>query len=154
VGGGDDAIEACFFCEQRQRDRSGTRRSRETDPVHGSRVQACQYCDAEQSGPALLSRKRLARSAHHGQTAGGVDGQKAYLGKLGGGSDGSGNRVRNVMEFQVEENFGASGCELLNCTWAFGGEELASNFEELGDTLKPPGQPHGWPQAVKIQRDD
>jgi hypothetical protein len=76
------------------------------------------------------------------------------MGKVGGGSDGSGNGVGDIVEFQIEENFGASCCELLNCAGAFGCEELASNFEEVGDTLKPPGQPHGWPQAVKIQRDD
>jgi hypothetical protein len=58
------------------------------------------------------------------------------------------------VEFQVEEDFGACGCELMNCPGTFGGEELASNFEKIGDSLKPPGQPHGWPQAVNIQRDD
>jgi len=58
------------------------------------------------------------------------------------------------VELQVEENFGAGGCKHSNRAGTFAGEELASNFEEISDTLEPPGQPHGWPQAVKIQRDD
>ena len=76
------------------------------------------------------------------------------MGKLSGRRDSSGDGVRNVVEFQVEKDFSTGSCELLNCAGAFGGEELASNFEEVGDTLKPPGQPQGWPQAVNIQRDD
>jgi hypothetical protein len=83
-----------------------------------------------------------------------VERQEADVWKLSGGSDGSGNGVWNIVEFQVEENFGAGGCEHSDCARAFGCEELASNFEEVGDTLKPPGQPQGWPQAVNIQRDD
>ena len=80
--------------------------------------------------------------------------QEAHVREFSGGSDGPGDRVRNVVEFQVEENLGAGGCELMNCAGAFGSEEFASNFQKVGDSLKPPGQPQGWPQAVSIQRDD
>jgi hypothetical protein len=80
--------------------------------------------------------------------------QETNMGKLRSGSDGAGDSVRNIVEFQVEDNLGASGSERSNSAGSFGGEELASNFEEVCDTLEPPGQPHGWPQAVNIQRDD
>jgi hypothetical protein len=43
-----------------------------------------------------------------------VEREKAEIGKFSSGSDGSGNSVWDIVEFQVEENLGAGGCQLPN----------------------------------------
>jgi hypothetical protein len=151
---GDNAIEARFSCEQGQSNRSGANSSYQADATHGRRVQTCQYCDAQQRGPASVSSESFAGRTHHSQTAGSVERKEADSRESGSGNNCPSDGVRNIVEFQVKEDFSASGCELLNCPGSFGGEELASNFEQVGDALKPLGQPHGWPQAVNIQRDN
>lgn len=70
------------------------------------------------------------------------------------GSNSAGDSVGDIMKFQIEKNFGAGGGDFFDRAWAFGGEELAANLEEVGDAMKPPGQLEGWPQAVNVQRDD
>ena len=49
--------------------------------------------------------------------------------QFGGGRNRAGYRVRNVVEFQVEEDIKTKARELLNSTRAFGGEKLAADFE-------------------------
>jgi hypothetical protein len=68
--------------------------------------------------------------------------------------NGAGNGVRDVVEFQIKKNFGPGGGDFFYGAGAFGGEELAANLEEVGNSTKPPGQLQGWPQAVNVQRDN
>ena len=51
------------------------------------------------------------------------------LGKFGRGGNSTRHRVRNVVEFQVEEDIKTKARELLNSARAFGGEKLAADFE-------------------------
>ena len=74
--------------------------------------------------------------------------------ELSRGSNGSGNGVGDVVEFQIEKYLGAGGGDFFNGAGAFGGEKFAANLEEVGDSSKPPGQLEGWPQAVNVQRDN
>jgi hypothetical protein len=154
VRGGNDTIKPCLLRELSQRNRARAKRSRQADAAQGGCIEARQYCDSEQCRPTLLSRDRFACGAHHRESPRGVERQEANIGKRSGGRYSSGHGIWDIVEFQVEENFGACGCEHSNRARAFGREELASDFEQVGDTLKPPGQSQGWPQAVNIQRDD
>ena len=58
------------------------------------------------------------------------------------------------MEFQVEEDIKTKARELLNGARAFGGKELAANFEHPCCASELARQSDSRPEAVNIQGDD
>ena len=80
--------------------------------------------------------------------------QQRYLREVCGCADGSGHCVWDVVEFQVEEDFKAKARELLDGSRAFGGKELAADFEKGGGPADSTRHSEGWLQAVVIQGDD
>jgi hypothetical protein len=70
------------------------------------------------------------------------------------GNHSTGHGVRNVVEFQVEEDRNAKARKLSDGLRAFGGKECAADFEEVSHAAQLPSQLEGWPQAVNVQRDD
>jgi len=56
--------------------------------------------------------------------------------KLHRDGDSLSHRIRNVMEFQIEENIGAGARELLNGSRTFGSKKLATDFEESDRSAK------------------
>jgi len=69
-------------------------------------------------------------------------------------SHSSGNCIRDVVEFQVEEDSSAQGRKHLDCLRALGGEECAADLEQISHAAQLPCQLEGWPQAVDVERDD
>jgi hypothetical protein len=68
--------------------------------------------------------------AHHGGSACGVDGEEGGS-SLGGGADGSGYSVGDVVELEVEEDVEAAVAELLDEDVAGGVVEFYANLEPL-----------------------
>jgi hypothetical protein len=83
-----------------------------------------------------------------------VQGDEADIREFGGGGNGACDCIWDVVEFEIEEDFRALARKLSNCLRAFGGEEFAADFEEVGHAAQLLCQFEGWRQAVNIQRDD
>jgi len=83
-----------------------------------------------------------------------MQGQQSHPRQVCGGANGSSHRIRDVVEFQVEEDFKAKARELLNGSRAFGSKELAADFEKGGGPADSTRHSEGWLQAIVIQGDD
>jgi hypothetical protein len=83
-----------------------------------------------------------------------MEGQQSHLRQVRGCADGSRHGVWDVVEFQVEEDFKAKARELLNGSRAFGGKELAADFEKAGCPADSTRHSEGRLEAVVIQGDD
>jgi len=64
------------------------------------------------------------------------------------------HRVRDIVEFQVEEDLKAKARKPVNGSRAFRRVKLAADFQHPGRAAQPPGQSHGRAQAVVVERDD
>ena len=64
------------------------------------------------------------------------------------------NRVRDVVEFQVQEDAGAQATEPFHGSRPLGREQLGANLEHTGQIGHLASQPNGCFQALKVERDD
>ena len=127
-----NTVHSGTFGELRQGGGSAGWRPRHTDGTQSVRVKTRQNRDGQQAGrdfplPAASRAARIISTPPEACTL-----TRRTLGKFGGGGDGTGYRVRNVVEFQVEEDIKTKARELLNSARAFGGEKLAADFEHRG----------------------
>ena len=80
-----------------------------------------------------------------------MDVDHPHFGQLRGRGDRAGNRVRNVVELEIEKYLEAQTRELFNRPRAFSRKELQPNLKQACRTAKPPRQGAGRPQAVDVQ---
>jgi hypothetical protein len=83
-----------------------------------------------------------------------MQGQQAHTGEFDRGADSFRHRVWDVVEFQIEENLGASVRELFNCPRTLGCEELTAYLEESDRPLEFSNQSVGSLETVNIQGND
>jgi hypothetical protein len=67
---------------------------------------------------------------------------------------GAGNCVRNVVEFQVEEDLVAEARKAVDCAGAFCRVELAADFQKSRRAPQFPRECEGGAQTVVIKSDD
>lgn len=80
--------------------------------------------------------------------------QHSDIAQIRGGGNGAGYGIRNIVEFQVEEDLIAEGGNTVNRVRPFGSVKLAANFEKSRRAPQLPAKSQGGAQAVVIGRDD
>jgi hypothetical protein len=91
---------------------------------------------------------------HHFDASRSVHGEKTDSGQVSSSRNCTRYGVRNVVEFQIEEDIKTKARELLNGARAFGGEKLAPDFENPRDPSELAGQINCRSKMFKIQSDD
>jgi hypothetical protein len=149
-----DSVEPRLFRQARQGNYARRHRTQYSHTPQRLRVQTCKQSNAEQRRRILFACKSFARRAHHGQSSGCMDVHHAHTGKFCGSRHCAGNRIRNVVILQVEENIGTKTRQLSNSLRALGGKELFANLEKADHAAELPRQSASQPQAVNIQGND
>ncbi len=91
--------------------------------------------DGQDGGLGGGLRGSLGRGLEHSGAARGMDGEERDS-ERGGAADGSGYGVRDVVEFEVEEDLFTAGDQVANQRRAVGGEELFAYFIEADGFAK------------------
>jgi hypothetical protein len=65
---------------------------------------------------------RVSGCAHHGEIAQRMQSEHTDLGQIGGRSDRASDRIRNIVEFQIEEDAGPEAGESFDGSRTFGGK--------------------------------
>ena len=95
----------------------------------------------------------VGRGAQHLLATGNVEGEHVDA-QRGGGCNGFGDGVRDVVKFQVEKALPALFVDELDDARAGTGEELAADFEDLHVVAELPDEIGGAVVAVYIERHD
>jgi hypothetical protein len=92
-------------------------------------------------------------SVKHGRTARGMNREKVGAGG-GDGADRASDGVRDVVEFEVEEDGVAAMAELVDDGVAFGEVEFEANLEPGAGVFEPIGEGEGGCGTGVIESDD
>jgi hypothetical protein len=138
VRGTNRAIHSRFLGQYGERDRAAFDWAGHTNFSQGRFIEARQNSNGEQLRPVLSVSGCFARSLHYGRSAGRMEREQTYMRKPGRARNGLGHSIRDVVEFQVEENPGACVRELLYRSRTFGCEQLTTDFEEPNCSVELP----------------
>lgn len=154
MGRGDDAVKTGLSSEVCQRDCTLERSPGEADLGERRGVEASKNGDSEEERAIFAGANHFAGGAHHGWATGGVKSKHADSPESGCGPNRAPNRVRNVVEFQIEEDAKTKARKHFDGLRAFGCKELAADFEIANDPFQFRRQGPRGAQAGNIEGDD
>src|SRR5437660_9113920 len=133
LDGSNHAVHTGFFRKLRELDHARLRRAANADFLHGLLIHARENRDRQQARPVRAhghsGADGLRRSLHHGFAAERVHAHELHAGHGCSGEHRSGNGIRDVMVFQVEEHAGAQRGDFFYRGGTGSGKKLIADLE-------------------------
>jgi hypothetical protein len=148
VSRGHDPIHTRFLGQFSELDCPFPERANNAHLTKALLVVTGKHGHCEQFWRIFMPCQGAASSSHHFGSSEGVERQQTHLGKLRRRSDGPGDCVRDIMEFQVQEYPRDQLCELPDRSRAMSREQLASDLDQPKMTSEGPRQSTRGPYSV------